>query len=261
MTSNLIPSISHKGDLVSTGIDFEQVNELFRRFPGATFYWIRDLVGRFYGLHQREWRRRRQVTFREGGMREQVQGERFLRGRRGGSFLYKVFPENKRPSSPDLRQIRGEAYTESVPALGLETGGAFRARSGGSLAIPIGITKDSLGRTKSAYTARRNTKAGAFESGVRRFARTHQTVVLPSKNDRNVRVIYWRRNLARMGGAKQHGPKRKGYELVPAFLLVKGVLRRARLRYIQTWHELDAERRARYQEALQSILQEVTGGA
>ena len=244
-----------RGGFIELGVDARQVVDLFRVLPGLTFFHVRDLFGQIFGSHRREWLRRKEVTFRSGGM-QVGEGARFLTGSRGRSFTYQVFPESKTPEKPRLSDIHGETYTESEAAQGLELGGRFASRRSRFIPIPIGITRDALGRTKSAYVAR-----GEGDSGVRRFARTHDTVTLPSKANPRVQVIYWKRmrNTRRGTGGKFIGPRNRaatGYDLVPAFLLVDGVIRKARLRFIDTWLDLHSDRIRRYEQMLAKLEKE-----
>ncbi len=177
------------------------------------------------------------------------QRNKFLSGDRRGFFYEINPPRDQIPAVPDLRTLRASVSSFSRAALGLEVGGTSTAKGGGYLALPIGFTKDSLGRTKTKWTT------------PKKFATATQTRkdLVSIERPGGARILYWRKRVPKsFSGPVHRGAGRKssspGYILVPVFMLVRSVNRKARLHFFRTWTEEDTTRRGYLQEGIAFVM-------
>lgn len=242
---------------------------LFERTPRLVYRHVRDAVGGSMGSHRREFLAGTRVEFSERqGMYARNLDSRPASGgttfsdRR--SFFYKVFPESKtlaKGAQVDLEDIYGEAYTRSPVAQGLELGGVFRGKSGkGLLAIPIGITRDSLGRVKSRWATPTLYKKASGNNRLvairfKRWPRLYQ-----------VKAGGSRKAAAAPGAftpisARPTGNRRTASRiLIPAYQLVPLVRRRKLLGFLDTWDSLESDRTRRFKRALANVVEDIDRG-
>lgn len=237
-------------------INNPEVGALFGRAPAVMFWHVLDTVGAIMGSHRREFLARTEVKFKGGGMRVGNLSSRATLSsgpatswdvRR--SFIYEVTPVSKevpKDTKPDLAQIAAASATTSPAALGLEKGGTFGPREGRYEALPIGITLDSLGRVKGKWTSPTRFQAGKTKKEIVALRKKGVTGKQPNL------VLYWRKKTGRGKGRKE--------VLLPAFLLVPRVTRKQRLKYLETWRNLEADRGARLSGMLTRAAQEMERG-
>lgn len=245
-----------EGDAARIDINNPRVGDLFAKAPAVMFFHVRDTVGAIMGSHRREFLARTEVKFKGGGMRVgNITGRASLSSgpatswdvRR--SFIYEVSPVDKVPPpgvTPDLAQIAAASATTSPAALGLEKGGTFPPREGRYQALPIGITLDSLGRVKGKWTSPTRFLQGKQKKelvAVRKLAGPGRQPNL---------VLYWKKKTGRGKGRKE--------VLLPAFLLVPRVTRKQRLKYLETWKNLEANRGERLRAMLDRAAKEMQNG-
>lgn len=263
MTENVRVNVPGAGSVEvlarSVGRTIEAVGPLmFRHY--------RDAVGRVFGRHRREWLTRTLAKFRANGMRAGPIGTSVKPANPGDArrrFFYNVTPAAKTlPPGTDLRvaldSIRGETYSGSEVAEGLEFGGTFRALGGKFLAIPIGVTLDSLGRPKPRWA----TPAA--------FARTSPTKKLVAlRLDGTLKlyqVVSGRTKAAQQtpGAVSRLADRPRGRglarALLPAYQLVRSVTRRKLLRFYATWDELQADRDQVFRQAHDRVLGDLPNG-
>jgi len=242
---------------------------LFDRTPRLAFRHIRDAVGGMFGSHRREWLQRTQVEFSaRGGMRAERLNSRQPPAAAGfnsaRTFFYKVQPQAKRVApgvEPRLQDITAETYTQSRVALGLEVGGTFRAKGSRFLAIPIGVTLDSLGRPKSRWaTPGSYRKASANNELVSLKLRGKYPVLYQVKGGGSRRAASQQGAFSLLSDRPQ-GRRSTGRRiLLPAYQLVPAVTRRAILRYVATWEDLEQDRARRLTQAADNILADIDSG-
>jgi hypothetical protein len=227
--------------------DLGKIAALFDRAPRVVWTRMRDVFGAIFGSHRREFLARTKVKMED--MRAESPNSRavtqsgFARAR---TFFYKVYPQQRSPQSgarPDLGAISGQSFTHSAVALGLERGGTFRAQGGDYLALPIGITLDSLGRPKSRWA-----RPALFARG----KNPKDLVVLRDfENPGEAPILFWKRRRGRGG---------RNVDFEPAFMLVRSVTRRPLLGFMRTWGELAGDRDRRLKEALRRTVAEIEAG-
>jgi hypothetical protein len=225
-------------DIRLTVVD-EQVKQLFRRLPAATFRAIRDYMGRIFGSHRREWLAKTAVRLGvEGGAkfdREGFYGGIFGRAR---SFKYRIEPATKQvPDFPNLALIRGSVGTTSRAALGLELGGTWRARHKRFMAIPLKRALNVLGQKKKPYQSPATAKAAGrqfFSFVAKRTGR-----------------LYLAELISKGAG------KNKRWAFKPTYRLVSEVHQKPILRFLETWRDEAPGRARRLEEAKAQILKEL----
>jgi hypothetical protein len=245
---------------------FEEIAKLFDRAPRRVFFHARDVMGRIFGAHRREWIAQTQIRFGKGrgAMKatpvQNADGTNPLRAGKNwvdNLFFYTVRPKSKSPDDPDLEAIEGEAYTTSPVALLHEIGGTVRPRTKRMLAIPIGMTLRADGkpvprwRTPKRYreAAPRNELIAAdMGRGPLLYAVLRTT----------------KRNVARQGASQRVSDRSKRTSerrvLVPAYRLVRSVQVTAKLKFIETWDKEAGGRARRLGEAMDRILKDVAHG-
>jgi hypothetical protein len=225
-----------------------EVAGMFARSPAVAYRYLRDAVGGAMGSHRREWLSSARVAFKPGGMRA---GQITSRASEAAGFdakrtmFYRVSPEAKtvqEGQQVSVDSISAESFTTSRAAAGLQTGGSFVAKGGKRSAIPIGITRDSGGRVKARWFTPK-----AFQRGKRK----KDVIALPTKSGKGV-ILFWRQYSGRGKGRTSR--------LLPAFNLVPGVRRQARLQYYETWDRLKANRDQRFGTALEKIEKDLVHG-
>lgn len=242
---------------------------LFERTPRLVYRHVRDAVGGAMGAHRRSFLSNTKVEFgdRQGLYARKLDSRPNTAQATFGerrAFFYKVFPDRKtipKGSAVTLDDIRGEAYTGSKVALGLEVGGVFRGKSGkGLIAIPIGITRDSSGRVKGTWaTPKLFRQASANNQLVairyRRWPRLYQ-----------VRKGGSRKVAAAPGAftpisARPQGRQRSASRiLIPAYQLVPLVRRRKLLGFLDSWDRLEGDRTRRFRAALDNVVRDIDDG-
>lgn len=226
-------------------VDPRAVRDLFDRAPHKTFFHLRDVYGSIFGSHRREWLARTEVKFNRGGMRAAPFG-RSETGRgfqTDKQFYYTVDPKRKsvpKSETPNLEEIQGEAYTRSEVALGLETGGTFRAIGNPLMAIPIGFALNKLGRPKAGFSS---------PEALKKHPRlVFKDLVAFKMGNRKSPVLYLVKAL-----------KTKTI-LLPVFVLVRSITRKPRMRFMATWDALVGDRDQRLSRALTRIVEELEHG-
>lgn len=223
-----------------------RILDLFERAPHKTFFHIRDAFGGMFGSHRREWLKRTDVKFQRGGMKAAPFGSRT--GSDGGNFasdkkfFYIVDPKKKsvpRSQTPRLEDITGQAFTHSVAALGLETGGIFRARTAAHLTIPIGFALNKLGNPKAGFSSL---------EALRKHPRLVFKKTIARKKPGQAPIIYLVKKL------------KTKTKYLPIFILVRSANRKARMKFLDTWDMLAKDRGRRLSRALLRIIDELEGG-
>jgi len=231
------------------------VQQLFERAPDTVFFHLRDALGGIFGSHRREWLAQKQVEF---GQRGGLQAGRLTSSTSepagfAGSrkFFYRVLPASKkRPEGGTLDDITGDAYTRSEIALGLEKGGPASASSTRYLALPIGVTLDSTGRPKSRWVT---------PSHYRKARATNDLVAFPAR--RGGPLILWQKKRGKAAARKTGAISRAGEQktvYLPAYVLVRRVVRKARLKFYDTWDSMAADRDRRYKRAMDQMMRELS---
>lgn len=246
---------------MSVDLNTRKLGLLFERVPRLTFFHMRDTLGAIYGSHRREWLQRTQAKFRPRGIKADNlrSGNADARPRHGGTFVYNVEPAAKAPpagTDVNLEQISAESFSTSKIALGLEQGGTHTARRGRLLALPIGVTLDSAGRPKSRWvTPGAYKRSGARNRLVAIKFRGRAPVLYQVKGGRSKKA-------AETPGAFGRTVKgeSKPQILLPAYVLVPRVRRRALLRYGATWEELESDRDRRIGVAADKIIGDAERG-
>lgn len=159
------------------------------------------------------------------------------------SVEYRLRPRSwKWKPGQTLEDIEAESYTYSIVALGLETGGKFKARRSRFLALNIGATLRPDGVKVPRWSTPRKFLRGPEK----------ETLTLPQKGHPENRIIWWNRAESR----KKSAPKR----WVPVFLLVPKINRKARLGYIKAWDALKQDRTRRFRKMLGNITRDIARG-
>lgn len=251
MSSQLIENDSAKID-----INNPEVGRLFERAPAKMFFHVRDTVGAIMGSHRREFLARTDVKFKNRGMRVNNVASRATLSSGSAtswdvrrSFIYEVSPEGKtvpEGQKPDLSKIAAGSATTSPAALGLEKGGTFRPTKGRYQALPIGITLDSLGRVKGKWTSPTRFAQGKTPKEIVALKKKGAAGKQPNF------VLWWRKKTGRGKGRKE--------VLLPAFLLVPRVTRKPRLKYLETWRNLEADRSVRLAAMMDRAEKDMQGG-
>jgi hypothetical protein len=247
-------------------VDASRVERTFARYPRLTWFHLRDTIGGIMGSHRREWLQRTRVDFstrngmRAGNLTSRAAGSAgFARQR---TFFYRIEPQSRRPGPrATLDEIRAETFTESRVALGLEQGGTFRPKRSRWIAIPIGVTLDSLGRPKSRWhTPQSYLRASARNKLISLRLGTRNPIVYQVKGGGS-------RAAARQSGAitalrdRPTGNRRRARRiLLPAYQLVRSVTRKPLLRYLETWEELASDRDRRFARMFDRIQEDVDRG-
>lgn len=235
-----------RSDALTVSATTGRIVKLFETAPHKTFFHVRDTLGAIMGSHRREWLQKTDAKFHRGGIRSAPFGSKAGATAPGfqaeKTFFYLVEPRKKsvpRSQTPNLENISAESFTRSKVALGLETGGTFRARRGPFMAIPIGFALNKRGRPKAGFSS-----PTALEKHKRLVNK--DTVVLRKPGE--APVIYLRKQLKRR------------VRLLPLWVLVRQVNRKPRLRYLATWKALDGDRTRRLARAMDRIVQELEQG-
>lgn len=254
------------GRLGSVEILAKAVGQTIEAIGPLMFKHYRDAVGRIFGRHRREWIQRTLAKFRDKGLRVSPIGSGVKAANRQDAmrrFFYNVEPKAKTlPPGADARaaleSLHGEAYAGSKVAEGLEFGGTHRAKSGKMLAIPIGITLDSLGRPKGRW---------AWPSGYRRANPGKELLALRLDGRLKLYQVTSGRTKAAQQtvGAlslRKDRPRGRGMArvLLPAYVLVRSVTRKPVLRFYATWDELQADRDMVFQQAQDALMKELPNG-
>lgn len=238
--------IGAKGSGFSGEIRTARIRAMFLVAPDVVWFHTRDQLFAIMAGFRKRWIAAKDVNFRDGDKKMSPIRSTLPPDSPSLSALKSIFfvlqPANKRrQSGENLQDIRGDFFTRSKAWQGLEFGGQFGPTHGQQfVAIPIGITKDSLGRTKSKWSTperfKRATKRGGAKS-------------LVSFRLKSGALVLWHKKKASRGSTDAAGHARK-FVYLPAFQLVKSVKRRARLRFFDTWTG-DEQRQ---QERLDKIL-------
>ena len=256
------------GDGGAVDVIARKLGQTLQAIGPLMFRHYRDALGRTFGRHRREWLNRTLARFRRGGLRAGPIGQSSRPSSAAEArrrFFYEIEPQAKvlpagADASASLAALRGEAYSGSPVAEGLEVGGTFRARGGGWLALPIGVSLDRLGRpiprwaTPEAF--RRNSPRGelialALERG--RPPKLYQVVKGRTKRAQST---------AGALSLTSDRPRGRGLAraLLPAYQLVRQVRRKPLLRFYATWDELQQDRDAVWTAALDRIVREAESG-
>lgn len=222
---------------------------LMDRSPRVVFFHLRDTLGSIFGSHRREWLKRNELTFRKKRTANKL-------------FFYRMQPRDKEKMPPpgvpvSLDRIKGEAYTRSKMALAHELGGTIVPTSGRMLAVPLAGT----------MTAGGNLRKGMRDPAEFRATFPDRDLVALSSGGGRV-VLYEAKKgaaAARREGAVSRvsdgGKKARDREvLVPMFALVKSVRLRARLKFMSTWDELQADRHRRFGLMMTNIVRDISDG-
>lgn len=250
----------------ATGLQLElstgRIRVLFQKAPLATFKRTREAFAEILSGHREQWLASKNAEFRGGGLNptslrsSDPTASGWFRRR---SFFFVVKPSAKAVNGqvPDLESIQAEAFTESPVAQGLEEGGESRAKGRRFLALPIGVTLDAAGRPKSRWNTPERFKRFANNKLVSiRMPGTKSPVLYQVKRGR--------RAAEQTGAVMQIGEGRKKKRdrriLLPAYVLVPQVRRQRRLRFLETWDRLDADRGRRLGTGLARVVKELDGG-
>ena len=108
------------------------------------------------------------------------------------------------------------------------------------MAIPIGFALNKRGKPKPGFSS---------PEALRKHPRlVYKETVVVKKPGRRAPVIYLRK------------PLKRRVRLLPVFVLVRSVNRKARLRFMRTWQELARDRDRRLSRALDRIVSELEQG-
>lgn len=235
-----------KTDALTVSASTGRIVKLFETAPHKTFFHVRDAVGGMMGSHRREWLKRTDVDFQRGGMQAAAFGSKSGADAPGyrsdKKFFYIVEPRRKsvpRSQTPNLEDISAVAFTRSLPALGLETGGTFRAVGNPFMAIPIGYALNKRGKPKPGFSS-----PAALKAHPRLVNKDTVVIQKPGRAP----VIYLQK------------PLKRRTRLLPLFVLVRSVNRKARLRFMATWRELVRDRERRLARAADRIVTELEQG-
>lgn len=230
-----------------------RILDLFERAPHKTFFHIRDTFGAIFGSHRREWLKRTEVQFQRGGMKAAAFGSRA--GSEGGSFqsdkkfFYIVDPKKRsvpKSATPRLEDIQAQAFTHSEAALGLETGGVFRARGNPFMAIPIGY---ALRTSIVGNVVGHKPKAGfSSPQALKDHPRLKYKDTISRKRPGRAPIIYLRKKL------------KTKTKYLPIFMLVRSINRKPRMKFMSTWEQLESDRARRLSQALTKIVEELERG-
>jgi hypothetical protein len=221
---------------------FPQLEEMFTRSPEIVAFHARNVIGRWFGRHFREWKAQLPTGLRRMGAR---------------AYRYQVLPfaqagnqqalrEKIRRNPGELWRIQGRGTIRSAAALIHESGGVVRPTKGKSLAIPIG---------KFARLKKRE-RVQQIGGSPRTWNQRHpdrQYFVVRARR-RGGRGVY----LARKTGQRTA----KGRERVEVVYALKREVRiPARLRLIATWQALAGYREQTLREATEAAAREMAGVA
>lgn len=218
---------------------FPQLEEMFRQSPQIVAFHARNVIGRWFGRHFREWKAQLPAGLRRMGAR---------------AYRYRVLPfadagnqatlRKRISNSPgDLWRIQGRGIVRSPVALIHETGGVIRPKSGRMLAIPV----------------------GRYGKSVPKRVRTQTIGMSPSAwNQRHPDRKWFVLKARRRGGrgaflARKTGQRTaKGRERVEVGYVLKPEVRiPARLRLLETWVGLAGYRATTLQEATEAAAREM----
>lgn len=241
--------------LFSAEIKWKHIERAFDRAPKVAFPVVRDQVFRIVAGFRKRWLAAHRVEFQGGPARNfPLLGKvptSLPGGAKGGAakrIVFVVVPP-KGQQGKDLDSIKAEVFSISKAWLGLEEGGTQRAKGGGKMALPIGVTLDTKGRAKSKWSTPekfvRANKKGKAKVLVAIYNPTRQTTIL-----------YWQKSVG--------GGKRKHYVYLPAYLLEDKVDQPAILNFYKTW-DAEAGNRTKVAKAIldkiaQAIDKEDSGG-
>lgn len=262
-----------RADPFGYGVKAEEIADLFNRFPAVAFHHYRDTLGSIFGSHRRRWLERTQAKLDQAkGLRAEKPNSRkqFSRSRVGRrTVFYRIYPRqtknkdgsfkrfsSKSGDAPSLSQISGEAFTTSQVALGLEQGGVRKPKKGRALAIPIGVTLDSVGRPKSRWrTPSKYLKASPKNKLLLLALDKGKPPLLYQVRGSGKKALSTAGAVSQAADKGRIGGRRR--VLLPAYRLVPQVRTRPVLRFMATWDELEPDRRRRWGRAMDRIMQEV----
>ena len=248
--------IGMRGRGFSADIRTGKIRAMFLLAPDIVWFHARDQhLAIMLGFRKR-WLANKDVNFRDPDKRmAPIRGDLPEAGANLTSIksiFFVLRPKNrKREGGQTLEDIAGDFFTRSEAWEGLEFGGTFGPKRGQQfVALPIGITKDSLGRTKSKWSTperfKRTTKRGGAKA-------------LVSFRLKSGALILWHKKKAPRGATDSQGRARQ-FIYLPAFQLVSGVKRRARFRFFSTWAGEDQKQRERLAKILDLSLKDMVDG-
>jgi hypothetical protein len=227
---------------ISLRTNLPELEALFTRAPRVATYWIRDMIGRWFGSHYRSWRRGLNAWQRRMADR--------------GAYQYSVSPAPGARSQAELRAeiarrhnlsldgVVGRGVIRSDVVLAHELGLTILPRGGKSMAVPVG----KFARLTAAQ--RRAQGLSSPDQHNQRFP-GNQLFVL-ARRRRGARVAA----LVRKTGAKTSTGKDR---LETVFVLARRVRIPATLGVVRTWDAGATARAQRQQQAADSIVRELAG--
>lgn len=239
-------------EIFSATIKSKHLERAFRRAPALIFPLFRDQVFRIVAGFRKRWLTAHRVKFTKSpGSNFPLLGKvpsSLPKGPRGGEakrIVFVVVPP-KGEKGKALDEIKAAIFSVSEAWLGLEKGGTSRAKGGGKLAIPIGITLDAKGRVKGKWNSpekfTRANKKGRAKVLVAIFNPTRGTTIL-----------YHQKAVG--AGKKKH------YVYLPAYLLEDSVTQPRILHFYKTWDSEKGNRTKVAKEMLEKIQQAFDKGA
>lgn len=235
--------------IFSAEIKADHIARAFQESPGKLGPIVRDQVFRLVAGYRKRWLAAAQVDFTGSAGRNfpllgkaptSIQG-----GPRGGDrkkIFFVVTPE-KGEAVKSLEKIGADVFSVSEAWENLEHGGTERAKGGGKLAIPIGITLKSDGKVKSQWDS------------PERFTRANKrgkskVLVAIKKPGNKSTILYWRKS--------KGAGKNKYYVYLPAFMLVQETTQREILNFYETWDSEKSNRQKIAEQLLDRMLKEIS---
>ncbi len=213
-------------EIFSATIRSKHLVQAFRRAPALVFPLFRDQVFRVVAGFRKRWLAAHSVKFTRGNafnfpLLSKVPTS-LPKGPRGGEakrIVFVVVP-GRGETGKDLGSISAAVFSISKAWLGLEEGGTTRAKGGGKLAIPIGITLDARGRVKGRWNSP--------EKFTRANKKGKAKVLVAIFNPTTGNTILYHQKATGAGKAKH-------YVYLPAYLLEDKVDQPRILHFYKTW--------------------------
>lgn len=223
---------------VSIRHNLPELEALFTRAPSVAAYYVRDLIGRWFGSHHRTWRK---------GLKP---WQKRLQAR--GAYLYRVLPTVSRAQGTtakafaagmlgqSLEAIVGRGVIRSAVVYLHETGGTVRPTRGQYLAVPVGRFRK-------------------LPAPVRRQLNLESPADWNQANPGNPLFPLTRRGAPVLVRKTGKQTARGKDQLETVFLLKRSVTVPASLGVLRTWNAQEFDRAVRQKQATDAIVAALAG--